>query len=182
MNRRLSRHLRQRPGPTRGSGLLLAGLAAALVTGAAWLLLREPAILALICVSGGVLAGWARHDALRRARVLRALAAERAGESICTFARSFERRGVDPWVIRAVHEELAFCYRLGDRLAVPIRAADLLTELGMDGDDLDDAVGDVAWRTGYSLRVTRNNPLYGRVRTVGDLVRFFNHQPRERAA
>src|SRR4051812_38140996 len=34
------------------------------------------------------------------------LAADRQGESICTFARSFDCRAIDTWIIRAVFEEL----------------------------------------------------------------------------
>jgi hypothetical protein len=37
---------------------------------------------------------------------LRKLAESRAGESICEFARCFERHQVDTWVIRAVYEQL----------------------------------------------------------------------------
>lgn len=43
---------------------------------------------------------------LRRKARIKRLAASRAGESICEFARSFERRRVDAWIIRAVYDEL----------------------------------------------------------------------------
>src|SRR5471032_295887 len=45
-------------------------------------------------------------DSSLQRRRLRALAAQRSGESICDFARSFDARAVDTWVIRAVYEAL----------------------------------------------------------------------------
>lgn len=39
-------------------------------------------------------------------RKLKAIITERPEESICTFARSFDRRKVDPWVVRAVYNDL----------------------------------------------------------------------------
>lgn len=39
-------------------------------------------------------------------RDLAALAQEREGESICDFARAFDTRTTDTWVIRAVYEQL----------------------------------------------------------------------------
>ena len=44
-----------------------------------------------------------KHDEKRAA-----LFQERDGDSICEFARSFDVKVVDTWVIRAVYEELQF--------------------------------------------------------------------------
>ena len=57
-------------------------------------------ITAFVVVAGLILvvALVSAYDRLR----LRRLAEHRGGESICTFARSFDPRAVDPWIIRAV--------------------------------------------------------------------------------
>lgn len=39
------------------------------------------------------------------------LVADRQGESIGSFARSFDYRAIDTWIIRAVYEELQFYCR-----------------------------------------------------------------------
>lgn len=111
------------------------------------------------------------YDRLR----LRRLAEQRVGESICTFTRSFDRRAVDPWLIRAVYEE-CHSYFGG---ALPVRAADRIEEdLRMDWEDVDDLLKDVALRAGRSLERSESNPLYGQVRKVGDLVLFLMYQPK----
>jgi hypothetical protein len=56
---------------------------------------------------------------------------------------------------------------------MPLRATDDLDEdLRSDPDDLDDLAGDIADRTGRSLEGYAEDPLYGKIRTVGDLVQF----------
>jgi hypothetical protein len=100
---------------------------------------------------------------------------ERAGLSICEFARSFPRRDVDTWVIRAVWRSLAFDY--------PLRADDrLLDDLGMDDIDSDFAWERVADDCGRSLEHPEQNPYYSKVVTLRDLVLFLNAQPRLRPA
>lgn len=135
-------------------------------------------VLAPVMASFMVLgAPWLIRNKLRRTR----LQAERWGEGICTFARAFDRRAVDPWIIRAVHEELQpyFGTRHGP---VPLRPADrLYEELGIDGDELDDVAQTIARRTGRPLVDTERNPA-GPILTAGDLVHFFTRQPRVQAA
>jgi hypothetical protein len=122
-------------------------------------------------------APWLIRDHRRRAR----LRVERQGEGICTFARSFDRRRVDPWIIRAVHDAVQPYFEIREG-PVPIRATDrLVKDLGIDPDDVDDIAETIAWRTGRPLRDVERNPVR-QVETVGDLVRFFAHQPRARAA
>jgi hypothetical protein len=108
---------------------------------------------------------------------LRKLVESRAGESICEFARSFERHKVDTWVIRAVYEQLQ--EYLGGDPPVPIRATDRLKDdLPVDMEDVEmDLAFQISQRTGRSLRNTIANPYYARVKTVEDLVLFFNAQP-----
>jgi hypothetical protein len=112
---------------------------------------------------------------------MRRTAALRAGESICTFARAFDRRVVDAWVIRATYEEVqAHFGRSVERF--PVRATDRLVEdLGIVNEDLDALAEDVAHRTGRSLENAEQSPVMN-VNTVADLVLFLNHQPRHSAA
>ena len=108
-----------------------------------------------------------------------ALLAERRDESICDFARSFDTKAVDTWIIRATYEALQPYVELAGE-SVPIRADDRLNEdLKIDGDDLDlDVVEVIAQRTGRSFSGYRQNPYCGKVHTVRDLVMFFNVQPK----
>ena len=111
-------------------------------------------------------------------RRLRRIAAERPSDDIGTFARRFDRRTVDPWVIRAVWDAfqpyLAFP---GGRL--PLRASDRLDDdLRIDPDDIDMLVDEVSARVGRTLKGIKDNPFLGRVRTVGDVVSLINHQPK----
>jgi len=111
-------------------------------------------------------------------RRLQALAASRRGESIGEFARSFDARAVDTWVIRAVYEEIQALLR-ASHAAFPLRASDQLKDLGIDPDDLDmDLAVVIAQRTGRSLDHAAQNPYFGAVKTVADLVMFFNAQSR----
>jgi hypothetical protein len=109
------------------------------------------------------------------ARQMRQFAATRAGEGICEFAREFNAREIDTWIIRAVYEEVQDCIAS----EFPLRAGDRLGEdLRIDPDDLDMVIAlRVAERTGRSLEQPERNPYYQRLITVGDLVNFFNNQP-----
>ena len=117
-------------------------------------------------------------------RRLKNLAASRSGEDIGTFARAFDRRNepFDPHVVRAVWDALQpyAKFRGG---SVPIRPTDRIDEdLGIDWDDIDMGLAqEVADRVGRSLENIEANPLYGRVSTVGDLVRLISSQPRTAA-
>ena len=100
------------------------------------------------------------------------IARTRDGESICHFARSFDFRKIDTWIIRAVYEAFSERY--------PIRAEDsLLEDLLMDDEDLEFDVAAVADRVGRSLDDAERNP-FVRLETVRDLVMFLQHQPNAR--
>jgi len=118
--------------------------------------------------------GHRRHKAR-----LKFLRESRPGESICEFSRSFDTKEIDTWVVRAVYEQLQGY--LGGDPPVPIRATDRLNEdLPIDSEDLEiDVMNQIAQRTGRSLKNTPANPYFDKVRTVGDLVRFVNAQPKE---
>ncbi len=156
--------------------LLGWALLAALVAGIAYALWRQPLL------TGGLLLlifGLSVAHALFLRFHLRRLAAVRAGEDIGAFVKQFDYRNVDTWVIRAVYEELQE-YLRSEVSAFPLRASDRLAEdLKVDQGDLEDVVASrVAERTGRSHEAATANPLSGKVRTVGDLVHFFNAQPR----
>ena len=100
----------------------------------------------------------------------RRIAAEREGESICDFARGFDCRAIDTWIIRAVYEQFsgAFPLRPGDRFKEDLRA---------DGEYLYFGAIDIAQRTGRSLDGYERNPMFGKIETLRDLVMFIHHQP-----
>jgi len=104
----------------------------------------------------------------------------RSGENICTFRKAFAVRQVDPWIIRAVHEEVSGFIENG-KTKVSIRASDrLLEDLQIDPMDLEDIAETIATRAGYDLADYQKNPFYEKLQTVGDLVMFFAHQRRIR--
>ncbi len=106
---------------------------------------------------------------------------ERKGLSICNFAREFNAREVDTWIIRATYEEVQKVMCTDQ--AIPLKSEDHLFEtLKLDEDDLDlDLIEIISQRTGRSLDKYENNLYYGRVTTVRNLVLFFNCQPESNA-
>lgn len=112
---------------------------------------------------------------------MRRIAAGRTGESMCTFARTFNLRVVDPWIVRAVYEEVQA--QFGKSVPqFPVRATDhLAQDLGIVNEDLDALAEDVAYRSKRSLAAPEQNPIK-KIETVADLVFFLNHQPRGSAA
>ena len=103
---------------------------------------------------------------------------ERKDQSICEFARAFEKYKVDTWVIRAVYEQIQE-YVAMSGVILPLKATDDILELlGIDSEDLEmDILDEIAQRTGRSIENTERNPFYGKVQTLEDLVLFFNEQP-----
>jgi hypothetical protein len=114
----------------------------------------------------------------REKQRLEVIASSRENESICEFARSFNTRQTDTWIIRAAHREIQLL--LHSHMAhFPVRGFDsLLNDLRMDSDDVEDLFLCIAGRCGRSLAETEYNPYYGNVQTVSDLVLFINAQPR----
>lgn len=104
------------------------------------------------------------------------MARERSGESICEFARHFRGADFDPVVVRAVYETTQELY---GRIDLPIRPLDSFSaDYGIVGEDLDDLGEDIARLAHRSMEQTDQNPLYGQVQTIADLVHFIQHQPR----
>ena len=148
-------------------GALIGGVIAALGSGAWWILL---VLLIVTMVSN-------RRWRMRRAK----LAEQRAGQTICQFARAFDISLVDSWVIRAVWLTLdnqlnqsmpsvpALAFVAGDRLDEDL-------ELVGDDDDLYELLQEAAQRCGRDLSGLEDNPWLP-VLTVGDMVRALNAQP-----
>lgn len=114
----------------------------------------------------------------RERRRLEAMSSTRDEESICSFARSFDTKHIDTWIIRTAHQEIQLL--LDSYMPhFPVRASDsLLDDLHIDVDDVEDLLLDIAMRSGRSLDETESNPFYGKIKTVSDLVLFINAQPR----
>jgi len=110
-------------------------------------------------------------------RRLRNLALERKGEDIGTFARSFEFRKIDTWIIRAVYEELLE-YRYFKEGVAPIRASDNLRKDIRIDDELIEIFDIVIQRTNRTPDDMESNPYYASLSTVKDLVLFLDYQPR----
>lgn len=106
---------------------------------------------------------------------LAALRQKRAGESICGFARSFDRKATDALVIRAVYSRTQVW---AGAPGLPVRADDgFSTVLDLDGEDIDDLAAEVAEITRRPLAGMEHNPYFGKVFTPADLVSFFMRQP-----
>lgn len=161
--------------PARKTSWWVWPILALLVGGFGYLLYRVPLLLVLV-VALFLIARWLTAKDTRH---MRAWAQRRSGESICTFVREFDCRATDSWVLRAVYEELSRHLRV-DGHRFPIRADDRWEEdLHVDSEDLTLGIlPDIAHRAGRSLNDTEKNPFYDRVKTVRDLVGFFEHQPR----
>ncbi len=156
---------------------------AVVASGLVYAAISSPSMVAIALLVLGAAFLFARLAAKREEDALCSLAEAREGESICDFAREFDTRAVDTWVIRAVYEQVQ-AQLTHVHPAFPIRASDRLKEdLRLDDDDLDlDVAMQVEQRTGRSLDETKTNPLLGKVKTVRDLVLFFQAQPKRSAA
>jgi hypothetical protein len=163
----------------RPPGLVGWAVFSVLAAGVGYIAVAEPKPMLVALGSLGVLFWRARVHGNHQERRLLALASARDGQTICEFARDFDARAVDTWVIRAVYEQLQGQLEY-IHPAFPVRAEDRLKEdLFLDDDDLDmDVAQEVEQRTGRALDSITNNPYLGKVRTVRDLVLFFQAQPR----
>ena len=128
-----------------------------------------PAFGLVLAVGAGVYAWFARRSLLHWRKVR----TERSGDSICAFSRALPARGHDTWIVRAVYEELS-----RDR-DVPVRPGDRLEQdLGFLWEDFEICLEEIARRAGRSLARCEDNPLYGCVYTVADVVAFLERQPK----
>ena len=159
--------------------LLRVLVAAALLGGLLVLavsLVLDPVKLLFAAAWVALLFAWGSWGSRKMDARLNALARSRPDDTICTFARDFDRRSVDPWVVRATWEELQK-YLGPEREPFPMRATDRIErDYGVPPDDLGDVWQVIARRAGRSLEDAERNPYYDRVETVGDLVHFANGQ------
>lgn len=153
---------------------LLGTLLFIFIAGLAWGLSRSPVVLVIFFV----VSIWTLFERKRSEKKFKVLAEERRELSICEFARSFDCREVDTWIIRAVYEQIQD-YISDIYTPIAIKADDDLFEtLEIDEDDFEEElVEEIAQRTGRSLDEIEKNPYSGKVHTVRDLVYFFNIQP-----
>jgi hypothetical protein len=158
--------------PSLVAWVFLVGLAAWLV----YLLWLHP-LVTVACISVLAALSWLHRRSIRNH--LKAIAASRTGESICTFSRAVDCRSLDTWIVRAVYEEIQE-HLASECSSFPLRWTDRLKEdLRIDPDALDEELAiDVAERTGRDLKNTEANPLFGKVETVRDLAFFFHAQPK----
>jgi hypothetical protein len=160
------------PAQARGTPILAWLLLGVFLASLICLIVAEP----IVAVFLGVL--WIILLALTwrsRVRVRRYIAGR--NDTICSFARSFNLRGTDPWIIRATYEELLkYMKDIADPF--PLKAEDRLQEdLEIDLEDLADIIIDIADRAGYDLSNVKRCHTE-KVKTVGDLVRLVACQPR----
>jgi hypothetical protein len=129
----------------------------------------------------GALAALVGGEMIIEARRIARIRRER-DDTICDFRCSFDVRKVDPWIIRATYE--AFGRWFDAKLVhFPLRASDSIrNDLRIDPEDVENLVHEVAQRAGYDIAECENNPLFGKVETVGDFVMFFTRQPETRQA
>lgn len=140
------------------------------------ILIYKPIYIAFIALLALLVITWSKFEQPKIDKYFEKLCEERRGLCICEFAKEFDAKTVDTWIIRATYEQLQAA--LPTKHTVPVKASDnLLDVLKLDEDDLDlDLVEEIAQRTGRSLWNYENNPYYGKVTTARNLVLFFNHQ------
>jgi hypothetical protein len=102
----------------------------------------------------------------------------RNSDSIRTFAKSFDFRSVDTWVIRAVYEGFQ------TQVSFPIRPDDHISDdLWLDDEDIEaDFVRGMAFRCRRSLDDPKSNPHYPLDHTLRNLVHFLDAQPIQASA
>ncbi len=138
-----------------------------------WLIWEYPFLLLLIPVI--YLVDRIRHK--KNKKHLSRLLENRRNYSICEFARHFEYRKIDTFVIRAVYEQLQNHMQTETFPILP--TDDIFADLKIDEEDFEyDIVAEIAQRAGRSLDNVKHNPYYGKASIVENLVYFFNEQPR----
>lgn len=151
---------------------VIVGIIGSVVSG-----LIEPASRLLTCALAGIFIGSILLGINHTKKWTNQMLMERAGESICTFARSLPARSHDTKIVRVVYESLH------KTLSVPLRPHDELEEtLKMDPWDIEDFVVEMAESSGKSMDGWEANPLAGQVITVADLIRFLEMQPSVKSA
>ncbi len=119
------------------------------------------------------------YERFRVTRHLHLLKRQRIGESFVNFSHEHGLRDMDTLIVNAVYEELRLDLAVQE---FPLRWSDnLYSDLLLTADEVDDVLQRIALRAGRCINQTEQNPLVGKVLTVGDLIAFFNHQPQDQA-
>lgn len=163
--------------PKRRVGFLAYVALAAMTAGLLCSLWEYPlwTIVAIVVLAAGSMISFNVSNA--RLRQLAAMRSLNGG--ICSFARSFDLHKVDPWVVRAVYEEIARHFKAVGADVHVCADDDLIKDLGIDPEDLDMVIAvDIAARTGRSFDGYKTNPYLAETNTARGLVMFFNAQPR----
>jgi acyl carrier protein len=110
---------------------------------------------------------------------LKSIALNRGEADICAYARSFDYGNVDTKIMRAVFENVQEWVGKYEGKPFPVQANDDFDEIyQMDSDDLDEIYWEVADELGISTDRAEENPYYGKVKSVKELVLFLHNQPR----
>jgi hypothetical protein len=152
--------------------IAMAGVLLAMVGNLLIALVREGlGLFVLLCAAFVAFCFRCREQVARARREW--LAAQRRAGSICKFARRFDCREFDTWILRATYEQMT------NYVGFSVRPEDRLTEdLAIDSDDLDYLAEEIARLAGRDFVAVENNPWFGRVDTVADLCDFLMCQPR----
>lgn len=110
---------------------------------------------------------------------MKKIALARGKQDICSYARSFDYRNVDTKIMRLVYEKVQKWAGTYEEQPFPVQCNDDFdTIYRMDPDDLDDIYWEVADELGISTEHAEENPYFGKVNTVKELVLFLHHQPK----
>ncbi len=148
---------------------IMAGVGVTALGFCVGMIVKAPVASAIVLLAFGFLMAFGTWSANRAER---AVARERQGEDIGSFARGLDRRSepFDPWVVRAVWDAVS------PYADFPIRARDRLEDFGIDPLELDLLLMEVTERSGHSLRNLHD--FWEDGATLGDLVAFVSCQPK----
>lgn len=157
---------------------MLAGLAAGLILQRFFIDVLTTKMMVAICAVFlfiALVVGLSMHGHYR----MKKFYSEREDANICAYARSFEYRNVDTKIIRAVYNKVQEWAGNFEGNPFPVRSDDSFDDIyQMDPEDLNDICCEVADELGISAERTEENPYYGEVKSVKELVLFLHHQPK----
>src|SRR5258707_2720155 len=147
MMRTLSRHLPPASSPQVGvADHFTAFLTLVMCLGGLLICIYYDPVVSLVLVASvaAVVVGLSRRQKTHFEKIM----AQRVGENICTFRRDFDLHQVDPWIVRAVHEE-GIEFISNGKTNVALRASDrVLEDLQIDPEDLEELAEMIAIRAG----------------------------------
>lgn len=157
--------------PTSIVGWLILGLIMMLFI---WLFWSKPILL----ITVPFIALFLHFDHKKQKKHFQELLSKRENHSICEFARYFDCKEIDTWVIRAVYEQLQDYLKSEHEKFPVLPEDDIFIDLQIDDEDFEcGIVEEISSRTGRTLSNAESNPYYGKANIVKNLVYFFNEQP-----